>query len=107
MNTRTALPGDRRNAPRSISSVRAYLVPPAGNPLRGITKNLSRSGVFLQMLTHAETSVGKPAMIIFAVESGNIVRLLRYSVTVKRAAAHGYGLEFGRTLWSTAVFRRQ
>jgi hypothetical protein len=79
-----------------------------GSPLRGITKNLSRSGVFLQMpVRHAEASVGKPAMVVFAVESGNIVRLLRYSVIVKRESQQGYGLEFGRALWSTAVFRRQ
>jgi len=107
MNTKTALPGDRRVAPRSISSVRTYLIPPASSPLRGITKNLSRSGVFLQMPVRAEASVGKPAMVVFAVESGKIVRLLRYSVVVKRESQHGYGLEFGRALWSTAVFRRQ
>ncbi|MBP1149124.1 MULTISPECIES: PilZ domain-containing protein [Methylocaldum] len=106
MNKKTDSPEDRRVAPRSISSVRTYLIPPAGNPSRGITKNLSRSGIFLQMPTHTEASVGKPAMVVFAVERGKIVRLLRYSVIVKRESQQGYGLEFGRALWSTAVFRR-
>jgi hypothetical protein len=107
MKTKTAPPGDRRIAPRSMSSVRTYLIPPAGSPLRGITKNLSRSGLFLQTPVRAEASLGKSAMVVFAVERGKVVRLLRYSVIVKRESQHGYGLAFGRTLWSTAVFRRQ
>lgn len=106
MNKKTATPGDRRLAPRSIFSLRTYLIPPAGNPLRGITKNLSRSGIFLQTPVCASASVGKPAVVVFAVERGKIVRLLRYPVIVKRESKQGYGLEFGRTLWSTAVFRR-
>ncbi|WP_414675381.1 PilZ domain-containing protein [Methylocaldum sp.] len=107
MNLKNASPGDRRTAPRSISSVRAYLISPAGGSLRGITKNLSRSGIFLQTAIHPDASVGEPATVVFAVESGKIVRLLRYSVVVKRESRQGYGLEFGRALWSTAVFRRK
>lgn len=106
MKTKTVFPGDRRIAPRSMSSVLTYLIPPAGSPLRGITKNLSRSGFFLQTPVRAETAVGTSAMVVFAVVRGKVVRLLRYPVIVKRESQQGYGLAFGRTLWSTAAFRR-
>jgi hypothetical protein len=96
---------ERRTAPRSVSFIRAYLLTPIGEPLPGIVRNFSRSGVFMQTKIPADSSVGDSATIVFAVENGNIVRLLRYSVVVRRESRQGYGLEFGRCLWSTGIFR--
>lgn len=98
---------ERRTASRSPSTIRAYLLTPRGNPLRGVTRDFSRSGVFLQTKISTESSVGDMATIVFAVDSGSVVRLLRYSVIIRRESNLGYGLEFGRSLWSTALFRRK
>jgi hypothetical protein len=97
---------ERRTAPRSVSSLRAYLLTPAGGLLPGLARNFSRSGVFLQTKIPADSSVGDPATIVFAIENGNIVRLLRYAVVIRRESHQGYGLEFERCLWSTGIFRR-
>jgi hypothetical protein len=97
---------ERRAAPRSASFIRAYLLAPVGGLLPGVTRNLSRSGVFLQTKIPADSSVGDLVTIVFAVENGNIVRLLRYAVVIRRESHRGYGLEFGRCLWSTGIFRR-
>ncbi|CAL1241440.1 PilZ domain-containing protein [Candidatus Methylocalor cossyra] len=96
---------ERRAAPRSLSSIPAYLLLPTGGWARGVMKNFSRAGLFLQTRTPAECSLlGQSTAVVFAIEHGNLVRLLRYRVVIRRESQHGYGLEFGRSLWSTAIF---
>lgn len=97
---------ERRGAPRFGASLRAYLLTPGGGRFAGVAKNFSRSGVFLRTPIPVDSTVGDPAVIVFALETGNVVRLLRYSVVVRRESRQGYGLEFGYSLWSTAVLRQ-
>jgi hypothetical protein len=102
----TADPMEHRAAPRSPSSMRAYLITASGAPLPGIATNFSRSGLFLQTPPIPATRVGDTATIVFALKAGNIIRVLRYPVIVRRQSPLGYGLQFGRSLWSTAIFRQ-
>lgn len=96
---------ERRTAPRFGSALRAYLITPDGYFLRGVARNFSRSGVFLHTAPPLDSTVGDPATLVFVLENGNIARLLRYAVVVRRECHQGYGLEFGRSLWSTAILR--
>lgn len=97
---------ERRSAPRARSAIRTYFVRDQGY-IRGSTRDYSRSGVFMQLSPSIELPLDSQSVVIFAIESANIVRLLRYSVMVRRESRSGYGLEFNRPLWSTAIFRRR
>lgn len=94
---------DRRGAPRSEASLSAYLITPSGNQLRGVAKNLSRSGVFVETQTPEEWLVGETARLVFALRKGNVIRLVRHSVLVVREARHGLGVAF----WRLPAMRRQ
>jgi hypothetical protein len=98
--TRTTFPSlkDRRGAPRSDASLSAYLITPSGDQLRGVAKNLSRSGVFVEAKMPEEWLVGETARLIFALSDGNVVRLARYSVLIVREARHGVGVAFWRSI---------
>jgi hypothetical protein len=97
---------ERRAAPRSPSLMRAYLITESGASLPGVATNFSRSGLFLQTPPIPATRVGDTATIVFVLEAGNIIRVLRYPVIVRRQCPSGYGLQFERPLWSTAIFRQ-
>lgn len=88
---------DRRNAPRSESSLSAYLMTQAGSQLRGVATNLSRSGVFVKIKIPPEWLVGESARLVFALSDGKVVRLARYSVLIVREAEQGVGLAFWRS----------
>ncbi len=94
---------DRRGAPRSAASLSAYLITPAGNHLRGIAKNLSRSGVFVEARVTDEWLVGETARLVFALSDGNVIRLTRYSVLIVREAGHGLGVAFWRSMRSAQI----
>lgn len=104
--TTTTLPKERRAAARTLSSVRAYLIAPSSSPLPGIATNFSRSGVFLRTRVPVTSGVGDSAMVVFIMAQGNVLRLLRYPVILRRETHLGYGLEFWHPLWSTSALRR-
>jgi hypothetical protein len=89
---------DRRGAPRSDATVSAYLVTQGGNQLRGVAKNLSRSGVFVKIKPPAEWLVGESARLVFAISDGNVIRLAHYSVLIVRETEHGVGVAFWRSM---------
>jgi hypothetical protein len=76
----------------------AYLLTPSGNQIRGIAKNLSRSGVFMELKPPSGWMIGETARLVFTLESGNVVRLARYSVVVVRESSGGIGLAFWRSV---------
>ncbi|CAI8919306.1 PilZ domain-containing protein [Methylocaldum szegediense] len=85
---------ERRRAPRLDSRISAYLIMPASAPLRGIAKNISRSGVFIEVAKPSKRLIGETARLVFTLEHGNLIRLARYSVVVVRESQHGIGLGF-------------
>jgi hypothetical protein len=92
---------DRRGAPRSDSSLAAYLITPSGHQLRGVARNLSRSGVFMESriaATAEEWLVGESARMVFMLADGNVIRLIRYPVLIVREARHGIGMAFCRSM---------
>lgn len=92
---------DRRGAPRSDAALSTYLITPGGQQLRGVARNLSRSGVFVETTMPEEWLVGETARLIFALSEGNVVRLARYSVLIVREANHGVGVAFWRSMRPT------
>ncbi|CAL1240805.1 PilZ domain-containing protein [Candidatus Methylocalor cossyra] len=89
---------DRRGAPRSPISLTAYLITPSGRQLRGVARNLSRSGVFVETRLPPEWLVGETARLVFALTEGNVVRLAHYSVLIVRESPRGLGLAFWRSM---------
>lgn len=85
---------ERRRAPQLDSRISAYLIMPASAPLRGVAKNISRSGVFIETAKPLKRLIGEPARLVFTLEHGNQVRLARYSVVIVRESQHGIGLGF-------------
>ncbi|MGX2039473.1 PilZ domain-containing protein [Methylocaldum sp. MU1018] len=85
---------ERRRAPRLDSQISAYLIMPSSAPLRGVAKNISRSGVFIETKEPLRKLIGEPARLIFTLRHGNLVRLARYSVIIVRESRHGIGLGF-------------
>lgn len=94
---------DRRSAPRSSASLSAYVITKAGHPLRGVTINLSRSGVFVETKARCEWRIGETARLVLALSEGNMVRLARYSVLVVRETQSGIGLAFWRSPRSNPI----
>jgi hypothetical protein len=94
---------NRRGAPRYTAALGAYLITPSGRPLRGVARNLSRSGVFMETRVPTEWLVGETAWLIFTVNDGNIVRLIRYSTVVVRESQHGFGLAFWRAIQPSRI----
>lgn len=92
---------DRRGAPRSAACLSTYLITPTGQQLRGTTRNLSRSGVFVEAKMPEEWLVGETVRLIFALSEGNLIRLARYSVLIVREANHGVGVAFWRSMRPT------
>ena len=103
-NTLSSSDRDRRGAPRSKSTLAAYLITPSGNQVRGVARNLSRSGTFLETAPSGTWQVGETARLVFMLSEGNVVRLARYAVLVVRETKHGVGLAFWRA--ARPVFQR-
>jgi len=94
LGSRTNAEKERRRAPRLDSRISAYLIMPSSTPLRGVAKNISRSGVFIETTKPLKRLIGEPARLVFTLEHGNLVRLARYSVVIVRESQHGIGLGF-------------
>lgn len=103
-NTLSPASRDRRGAPRSQSTLAAYLITPSGEQVRGVARNLSRSGTFLETASNGAWQVGETARLVFMLSEGNVVRLARYAVLVIRETEQGVGLAFWRS--ARPVFRR-
>lgn len=88
---------ERRGATRSDTAISAYLITQGGKPLRGIARNLSRSGVFVEIKLPEEWLVGESARLVFAVSDGKVIRLAGYSVLIVREAQNGVGVAFWRS----------
>ncbi|BBA37227.1 type IV pilus assembly PilZ [Methylocaldum marinum] len=97
LGSRTNSGKERRRAPRLDSRISAYLIMPSGAPLRGVARNISRSGVFIETQRPLKRVIGEPARLVFTLEHGNLVRLARYSVVVVRESQHGIGLGFWKS----------
>lgn len=105
LGSRTNSEKERRRAPRLDSRISAYLIMPSGAPLRGVARNISRSGVFIETQKPLKRLIGEPARLVFTLEHGNLVRLARYSVVIVRESQHGIGLGFWNS--SRAAYLRK
>jgi hypothetical protein len=96
---------DRRDAPRAETALTAYLVTHGGSQLRGCARNLSRSGVFVEIKAPGQWLVGESGRLVFTINEGNVTRLAGYSVLIVREASHGVGVVFWRSLKTTQFTR--
>ena len=95
---------DRRTGSRKNVSVRVYLGRGGNRRMRGVARDLSETGVYVEA-DPSELRPNTPVASVFVLEYGRVVRLVRLAARVVRICRQGVALEFIATRRLQAYMR--